>query len=67
MNGPKCQFTTVSEQVNSAVTELSKSMLKKFGKLPHVKWPKRLISVAKDLETPTVLLNLTIEYNLLNL
>lgn len=31
-NGLKCQFTMASEQENSAATELSKSMLKKFGK-----------------------------------
>lgn len=66
-NGPKCQFTTVSEQANSAATELSKSMPKKFGKSLPAKSPKRLISAAKDLETPTVLLNPTIEYNLSNL
>lgn len=66
-NGLKCQFTMVSEQENSAATELSKSMLKKFGKLLLVKLPNKLISVAKDLQIPTVLLNLTTEYNLLNM
>lgn len=57
MSGLKCQFTTVSELENSVATEPLKNMLKKFGKLLLAKWLNRLISVAKDLETPTVLLN----------
>lgn len=60
-NGLKCQFTMVSELENSAVTELSKSMLKKSGKSLHVKLLNRLISVVKGLETPIVLLIPTTE------
>lgn len=62
MNGPKCQFTMVSEQGNSAATEQSRSMLIKSGKYLHAKLPNRQISVANDWERQTALLTLKTDH-----
>ena len=43
INGLKSQFTTDLDQENSAVTEPSRSMPKRYGRFNRAEWPNKLI------------------------